>query len=280
MSQTPVMPTSNFSFTYTNNSIIDFHDESTGNPTKWYWNFGDGSTSTLQNPSHQYPQSGYYYVTLRVFNLAGSNQKTQLVNLNAFLPDPYFIYTEGENYTINFQDISTGNPTSWNWIFGDGGTSTLQNPSHQYPAMGTYSVMFKVTNNAGTVQVYQNVHVSDYVYTFLPGTYNVIDAGASGTPINYIDEITSSRKTIDTFYIHKFANFQNGLVYFIVNGTTINIPSQTVHCGTPPNDIDHTFHGSGYFIEKENYITIFINYSDSSSLGYFEKTAKYVKRFK
>lgn len=51
--------------------------------------------------------------------------------------------------TVAFQDTSTGSPTSWSWDFGDGGTSTEQNPSHEYTAAGTYSVTLRATNDAG-----------------------------------------------------------------------------------------------------------------------------------
>jgi PKD repeat protein len=51
--------------------------------------------------------------------------------------------------TVNFTDTSTGQPASWEWTFGDGGTSTAQNPSHTYTTAGTYSVSLKVTNSLG-----------------------------------------------------------------------------------------------------------------------------------
>ncbi|WP_280658632.1 PKD domain-containing protein [Geodermatophilus sp. DF01_2] len=52
--------------------------------------------------------------------------------------------------TVAFQDTSTGSPTSWAWDFGDGGTSTAQNPSHEYTAAGTYTVTLRATNSSGT----------------------------------------------------------------------------------------------------------------------------------
>ncbi|NMB78708.1 MAG: PKD domain-containing protein [Methanomicrobiales archaeon] len=52
---------------------VQFTDTSTGNPESWYWDFGDGMTSTLQNPEHTYAYLGVYAVTLKVSNAAGSN---------------------------------------------------------------------------------------------------------------------------------------------------------------------------------------------------------------
>jgi PKD repeat protein len=51
---------------------------------------------------------------------------------------------------VNFRDLSTGSPTAWHWDFGNGGTSTLQNPSATFFAVGTYSVTLTVTNNNGS----------------------------------------------------------------------------------------------------------------------------------
>nr|WP_245859958.1 PKD domain-containing protein [Methanosarcina spelaei] len=55
---------------------VKFTDKSTGTPTKWQWNFGDGTTSTKQNITHKYSKAGTYTVKLTVTNAAGSNTKT------------------------------------------------------------------------------------------------------------------------------------------------------------------------------------------------------------
>jgi PKD repeat protein len=52
--------------------------------------------------------------------------------------------------TVNFTDTSTGNVSSWSWDFGDGGTSTQQNPSHDYLTPGTYTVVLQVTGPGGS----------------------------------------------------------------------------------------------------------------------------------
>ncbi len=54
------------------------------------------------------------------------------------------------SFKVSFTDTSTGSPTSWSWNFGDGGTSTLQNPTHTYAAAGTYNVVLTVSNAGGT----------------------------------------------------------------------------------------------------------------------------------
>jgi len=52
--------------------------------------------------------------------------------------------------TVDFTDLSTGSPTSWDWSFGDTGTSTAQNPSHDYTAVGSYTVALTATNAEGS----------------------------------------------------------------------------------------------------------------------------------
>lgn len=54
--------------------------------------------------------------------------------------------------TVEFEDLSTGTPTSWTWDFGDGGSSTVQNPQHVYTLPGVYSVSLTVVNASGGVE--------------------------------------------------------------------------------------------------------------------------------
>ena len=137
---------------------VDFTDQSTYNPTSWSWTFGDGGTSTLQNPSHTYTTAGTYTVALTATNAYGSNTltKTNYITVTAPPTDPPvadFSGTPTTGYaplTVAFTDLSTGVPTSWSWTFGDGGTSTAQNPSYTYTAAGTYTVALTATNAYGS----------------------------------------------------------------------------------------------------------------------------------
>ncbi len=75
-----VPPVANFDFAVSNRSV-SFTDHSTGNPTSWSWDFGDGATSAAQNPTHIYPAPGDYDVTLRVTNAFGEDELTQTVTV-------------------------------------------------------------------------------------------------------------------------------------------------------------------------------------------------------
>ncbi len=140
---------------------VIFTDSSTGSPTTWSWNFGDGTSATVKNPVHTYSTAGSYSVTLKVGNSAGNNTTTKSSYIkvtaknttNATIPVVSFwgSRTSGTApLTITFTDASTNTPTSWYWSFGDGTYSTVQRPRHTYSKAGTYSVTLKASNAAGT----------------------------------------------------------------------------------------------------------------------------------
>jgi PKD repeat protein len=135
--------------------VVGFTDLSTGNGiTSWSWDFGDGNTSTTQNPQHTYTAAGTYTVSLTAFNSDCDNTETKTAFITVSVPpiaDFSSDLTSGnEPLTVTFTDLSSGTPTSWLWNFGDGGTSTAQHPSHTYTAVGTYPVALTATNGAGS----------------------------------------------------------------------------------------------------------------------------------
>ena len=133
--------------------VVQFTDASTGAVGSWSWTFGDGGTSTLQNPSHTYVSNGTYTVSLTVTGTAGSDSATMTDYIVvADAPAADFagdVLTGAAPLSVNFSDLLTGAVTSWSWTFGDGGTSTLQNPSNTYAAAGTYDVALTVTGPGG-----------------------------------------------------------------------------------------------------------------------------------
>lgn len=119
------------------------------------WNFGDGSTSTTANPSHQYPSPGNYTVELIVtspFSCADTLTKDILVQ-----PIPvaqFSAITVCLGYETQFTNQSTGDPTQWNWDFGNGNTASAQNPVQTYTSPGNYTVILTVTNGIGCADNY------------------------------------------------------------------------------------------------------------------------------
>ncbi len=123
---------------------VTFTDSSTNSPTAWSWTFGDSNTSTVQNPSHSYTAVGSYTVALTATNAYGNNTNTKTNYITVgnkpvanFSGTPTF---GAAPLAVTFTDSSTYSPTAWSWTFGDSNTSTAQNPSHTYTAVGTYTV--------------------------------------------------------------------------------------------------------------------------------------------
>jgi PKD repeat protein len=147
-------------FTYTPASgtvslQVDFTDQSQYTPTTWLWNFGDGYTSSSQNPSHTYTEPNLYTVTLTASNTYGSSVITKTGCVLARAPQPVANFTQDVTsgqppLSVSFTDLSTGMPTSWLWNFGDGNTSSSQNPSHNFTKSGNYLVSLTASNSTGS----------------------------------------------------------------------------------------------------------------------------------
>jgi len=153
---------------------VTFTDKSLGAPTSWNWDFGDGSTSAVQNPTHTYSQLGTYTVTLTATNSNGSDT-TAKANYIVVTLAPVADFTVNQRvgnapFIVQFQDLSTNNPTSWLWQFGDGTTSTEQNPIHSYPIIGAYNVTLTVSNQYGSNTAYKTGSTTGFVPTPVPTT--------------------------------------------------------------------------------------------------------------
>ena len=134
---------------------VSFSDASLGYlPMTWHWDFGDGSGSDQQNPTHTYRTDGDYDVRLTVTNQYGSDTKTAKGYIGTGNPpesDFTANSTHGElPFAVSFTDTSRNKPSAWSWDFGDGTASTVQNPVHTYPQGGIYSVRLRVSNHFGS----------------------------------------------------------------------------------------------------------------------------------
>lgn len=127
---------------------------------QWLWNFGDGTTSTAQNPRHTYLVPGTYTVTLTATNngCPGTTVKTNYITILPPVSKFSFAANCSNRIQFNFTDQSTL-PVTWLWDFGDGSpTSNLQNPVHNFPSLGTYTVTLTVTNGSCSNTSRQPVH--------------------------------------------------------------------------------------------------------------------------
>ncbi|WP_157454305.1 PKD domain-containing protein, partial [Crocinitomix catalasitica] len=147
---------------------IDFDNISTipeDDVPTWEWDFGDGESSTDDNPSHVYDEAGTYTVTLIGHSDISCNDTATYEVVIYDVPAANIEFIAGGASSevgstggciinpVQFNDISTVIPpseiTSWNWSFGDGGTSTDENPTHTYDAIGTYTITLTVTGTGG-----------------------------------------------------------------------------------------------------------------------------------
>lgn len=124
-----------FSFNFTNTS---------SGGTTYSWDFGDGGSSTSQNPSHTYATVGNYVVCLTVSNACRSESYCDTVSV-CTVPTAAFTSSVSGN-TATFTDGSHASTNGWAWDFGDGNTATSQNPIHTYAGPGTYNVCLTTTN--------------------------------------------------------------------------------------------------------------------------------------
>lgn len=146
-------------FTYVTNCATvttDFKNNTkitTGNVVNVKWYFGDGSTSTNTNPSHQYSDTGTYRVVLKSFSDKGCEDSMVKKIVISPLPIAKFGYTSTcFPKPTSFKDSSFAYNDRiylWNWSFGDNQSSNLKNPFHTYIKDSTYNVKLKITNVAG-----------------------------------------------------------------------------------------------------------------------------------
>jgi PKD repeat protein len=172
-------------FTFKANGLtVNFADASTGGPTTWSWDFGDGTTSGQQNPIHPYATAGNYTVTLTVSNAGGSSASTQIVTVTAPPSASFLFSANSSTRQAHFTDTSAGNPTVWKWDFGDTTSSAEQNPIHTYAAAGTYTVTLTVTNAAGSSSTSHNVTLAPLAAAF------TFSANNATRQVNFTDTST------------------------------------------------------------------------------------------
>ena len=128
-------------------------------PNRWNWSFGDGTFNNGTNSTinHAYTTTGLKTVSLTEYiwqntSVTNTTIKTGYINVTELVPVAAFTSSQSGGYpaiTVAFTDTSTNFPTSWYWIFGDGNTSILQNPTNSYTFCGNFTVEFRASNYAG-----------------------------------------------------------------------------------------------------------------------------------
>ncbi|WP_330217427.1 PKD domain-containing protein [Methanosphaerula palustris] len=174
---------------------VRFLDQTVGSPTAWKWDFGDGTTSTEQNPTHIYNQTGAYNVVLTASNDETSDTCTQYrcVIVNT-VPTANFTanVTSGPTpLTAQFTDESS-TASGYQWQFGDGATSTDQNPVHTYTQPGSYTVTLVISSaDYGSVYTQKTGYITVSDPPMVGFTANVT-AGLAPLGVQFNESINGS----------------------------------------------------------------------------------------
>jgi len=136
--------------------VVHFYDKSTKGVTLWHWDFGDGSTSTLQNPKHKYENIGKYNVTLQVTKGGMTATITKEIEVSNALPYAEISYSplnpiEGQEITFDASSSydPDGSIVNYTWNFGDGNTAYGKIVSHVYSEDGNYTLTLTLKDNDG-----------------------------------------------------------------------------------------------------------------------------------
>jgi PKD repeat protein len=147
--------------------VVQFTDGSGKAPYHWWWEFGDGSSSTERDPVHTYERTGAYTVNLTVWTALGQATVSKpayiIVDGDPRVPEANFTMSRTSGAAplyVRFTDTSTGNPASWRWDFGGTAWTTTRNPAVIFRRPGTYPVTLTVRNAYGWSSMSTNVTVT------------------------------------------------------------------------------------------------------------------------
>jgi PKD repeat protein len=202
---------------------VQYIDSSTNTPTSWFWSFGDGGTSTLQNPVYSYETAGTYTVILAATNAAGTDTETKggYINADKAASAPLAAFVSNVTggtvpFGVQFVDLSTNSPALWVWSFGDGTTSSLQNPVHTYSTAGTYTVTLTATNEGGS----STVTKAEYL---VAGNVAMIPVAS------FVSSVTSGSSPLTVQFVDSTANSPTSWIWSFGDGnmSTLQNPSHT-----------------------------------------------------
>jgi gliding motility-associated-like protein len=169
-----LLPESDATFTDVCEGIqTDFTSQTTSGATSWYWDFGDGNSSTLENPTHTYSASGQYDVT--VYFLGGCAEDTVTQTVTVFVPPTAEFVVAPEipttrNY-VAFTYTGIGGST-FSWDFSDTETSSEENPTHQFGIEGIYTIYMTTVDQNGCVDSSsQTIEVLLQPVLYLPNAF-------------------------------------------------------------------------------------------------------------
>lgn len=157
--------------------FVNGSNDNNGTITGYEWNFGDGQSSTDENPLHSYGQANTYEVSLRVHSSTGCRSTlARSVIARPVIETDFVFQSDCSNHNVLFKDQSTvlnGHIISWLWNFNNA-TSVLQHPVQPYDENGIYPVTLTVTSDEPcTATVFKEVVVNcmEAVNVFMPSAF-------------------------------------------------------------------------------------------------------------
>lgn len=240
------MTTPAASFNYTNNNFKTSFINTSANGSNYLWLFGDGDSSVIKNPVHNYALQGSYIVHLWVTNACGTTKLTDTIEV-VFPPKANFTSNNNSacnNLTVNFQDLSGPGTTQWHWIFpgGNPDTSNQQNPIVNYANIGQYDVSLIATNSGGSDTILKPAYilisaappVAQFSYTNFGLSYSFINQSTDAG--NYLWDFGDGNTSLELNPEHSYIAGGSFIVKMIAfNGCgsdTIEYEIKVV--GTPP----------------------------------------------
>lgn len=195
-----IAPVSDFSVTgncFGNLTVFtDSTQLSSGTIVSWSWDFGNGDTSDIQNPSYNYSSTGMYTLTLTTEASNGCTNSISKPFEISVPPVANFSTTAGCSETaLAFTDLSsigTGTISDWLWNFGNGDSSVVSNPTYSFSSGGNYLISLTVTSANGCSDSFsQNLAITDRpIGNFLAQNTCV------GQTVQFVDQTSASGTTI------------------------------------------------------------------------------------
>ena len=220
--------------------VVQFSDISSGNPTSWKWDLGNGTNSVLQNPSVAYFNPGTYTVKLVIKNSYGIDSVAKIQFITVYSsPEIHFGSSNVTGcfpLTTQFSDSSiagSGTINKWQWDFGDGNLSGVQNPQYTYNAVGSFNVSLKATNGYGcatskTINNYINIQTgvksgfsnATSKTCNAPATINFINKSSGVGTLNYLWNFGDGSSSDSANPSHTYISSGSYTVRLIVNNST------------------------------------------------------------
>lgn len=153
--------------------------------TSYLWNFGDGSSSSEVSVSHTFQTAGNFTVSLTAKSDIGVNSTSKNITISHPQPVANFSMSKTSAYTgelISFTNLSQ-NATSYEWAFGDGTVSTLENPTHTYKDVNQFTVTLKAIGPGGNHSVTKTIEILKPANPLL-GKWNLIGGTFNNSSIS------------------------------------------------------------------------------------------------